>query len=600
MRLILAVILVASTALVACVPADTNKGAKELAPVDYLEAVEHYDKVLADAREKETAAIAFREETEAKFTQAKIVLVTDYLQRAEALAADNEKNCAIALGDAIDLLESIEQWDDKDSRLAGRLEQYRNEKAGLDQSLDALEKQIAAYQFGTAVQTVQSLLDKQPANKELLAKMELAAKLNTIYTTFQQQLEGKELKSAYDTGLILAEALPPNMDFNKSSARSNLIAAINAKADALFQNKKYSAAVDFLQQFNMAEFDGRIAEIMEAGGSDYYSRALQEDRAGNIYLSYLLLKKADEFQSGSTAVTQKDTTRFNLQKKTEDFVDKAIQEYIAIANFDSPSHDPDAGMQFSDSLTSYLYNVLPYGINILERDKIEMILKEKDQTKNIGEMLGADLVVTGRVSLFKIETSEDRRTATAKVVTGEQVAPNPEYTRMATQYGNDTGKWPNVPPATIITKTHQVINYNKGTAHLKGFAKVSVRIFDTSKATISFVKDYPASIEDVSEFQDEVKEADIPYIPKELMSSIEAKAAMRNEIVAAIGEVVQSSFNQRERRFLEQAKHMLQRREKNKAIELLAKGYHYSMMDQIADDNAAFIELRKTIDSILD
>ncbi len=600
MRLFLAVILVVSTALFGCVQTETSKTDKDLAPVDYLEAVEHYDEVLTDAIKKEEAAIAFRKDTEAKFIQAKVVLVSDYLNRAAVLASDNEKNSSVALREAISLLESIEKWDDKDSRLAGMLAQYREEKGEIDGTLATLEKQILDYRFGDANQTVQLLLAKRPANKELLAQKELIVKLNSLYATFQQQLKAGDLIKAHGTGLSLAKVLPSNMNFNKSTTRASLISAIEKKTKSLFQNKKYSAAVAFLQQFNLSEFDSKISEIRAMGSNDYYSRALREDKSGNIFLSYLLLKKADSFQSAAAAAKKKETIRFNLQKKNDDFVDKALQEYIAIASFDSPSHDPDAGVQFSDSLTSYLYNVLPYGINILERDKIDLILKEKNQSNNIGKMLGANLVVTGRVSLFKIETSEDKRTATAKVVTGEQAVPNPQYSQMMSTYGTDTRRWPTVPPATIVNKTHQLITYNKGTARLKGFAKVSVRIFDTSKATISFVKDYPAAIEDVSEFQDEVKEADIPYIPKKLMSSIEAKAAMRNEIVAAIGKVVQSSFNQRERRFLQQAQHMLQRREKQKAIELLAKGYHYCMRDQIPADNAAFVELQKTIDTILD
>ncbi len=636
MRLILAVILVASTVLVGCIPTETSKTDKDLAPVDYLKAVEHYDKVLYEAIAKEREAIAFRKETEKKFSQAKIVLVSDYLNRAAVLAANNEKNCSVALGEAISHLESIKKWDDKDSRLDGMLAQYQEEKAELDADLARLEEQFTGYRFGEAGQTVLKLLAKRPANKELLEKKELITKLNAAYTTFQQQLTAGELKKAHDTGLALAKILPSNMDFNKSAARSDLIAAIKAEAQALTDKKEYVAAIDFLKQFELSEFDQLITEAIEAkaklltqekkysaavaflkqfeppqfdnlidkirttGSNDYYSRALQEDTAGNTYLSYLLLKKADTFQNASTAAKKKDNVRFNLQKKNDDFVDQALQEYIAIASFDSPSHDPDAGLQFSDSLTSYLYDVLPYGINILERDKIDLILKERKQSNNIGRMLGANLVVTGRVSLFKIETSEDKRTATAKVVTGEKVVPNPEYTRMMSQYGTDTKKWPSVPAATMVNKTHQLISYNKGTARLKGFAKVSVRIFDTSKSAISFVKDYPAAIEDVSEFQDEVKAANIPYIPKKLMSSIEAKAAMRNEIVAAIGKVVQSSFNQRERRFLEQAKHMLQRREKQKAVESLAKGYHYCMRDRIPADNAAFIEMLKAIDTVLD
>ncbi len=600
MRFVLMAILTLSIALQGCVPTTTTQGDKALAPKDYLKAVEHYDKVLRDAIEKEQTAIAFRKETEAKFSHARTELVTDYLKRASILASNNAKSSAVAVGDAINLLEKIEQWDDKTSRLVKQLALYKKEKNKLDNALSLIEKQFGEYNFSKALATIVPLLKERPNNKELQTKKESATKLNSIYKTFQNQLKKGDLKEAHTTGKLLAKALPADMDFNKSAAKADLMKAIRAKADSLTQKNKFSAAVTFLNQFNLPELEGQIAQIKSSGSNAYYIRALKEDKAGNSFLSYLLIKKALTFQEKTSTSKAKETAIFNLQQKTSDYIDKSLQEYIAIASFDSPAHDPDAGMQFADSLTSYLYNVLPYGINILERDKIDFIMKEKKQGNNIGKVLGANLVITGRVSLFKIETSEDRRNATAKVITDEQVVTNPTYTQMLAQYGSNTKTWPSVPPATIVNKTHQMITYGKGTARLKGFAKVSIRIFDTSKAAISFVKDYPANIEDVSEFQDEVKEANIPYIPKKLISSVEAKTAMREKIVQEIGKVVQSSFDQRERRFLNLANHLLERREQQRAIEPLAKGYHYCLQENIPGDNKTFIEIQRLVDSILD
>lgn len=599
MRFILVMIIATSIAMQGCVPVNQS-GDKALAPKDYLKAVEHYDKVLHDAIKKEQAAITFRKETESKLIQAKIELVTDYLKQAATLAANNNKNSAIAVEEAIRLLEKIEKWDDKDRRLTKQLGLYRKEKSNLDQSLSLIEKQFSEYHFDKALQTITALLKERPANIELLAKKESTTQLDGIYKTFRRQLKTGDLKNANETSKILAAALPATMDFNKSSGKKDLMRAIQNKVDTLTRENKFSLAVNFLEQFNLPELEKQISQIKTNGSSFYYLRALKEDKLGNTFMSYVLINKALSFQEGSSSNKAKESAVFNLQQKSGDFVDKSLQEYIAIASFDSPAHDPDAGNQFADSLTSYLYNVLPYGINILERDKIDFILKEKQQKKNIGKVLGANLVITGRVSLFKIETSEDRRNATAKVVTGEQVVPNPQYTQMATQYGNDTRTWPSVPPSTVINKTHQMITYGKGTARLKGFAKVSIRIFDTSKSAISFVKDYTASIEDVSEFQDEVKEADIPYIPKKLMSSIEAKEAMRNEIVSEIGKVVQSSFDKRELRFLLSAKHLMERREYQNAIKPLAKGFRYCLQENIPADNQNFLEIQKLIDTILD
>jgi TolB-like protein len=292
-----------------------------------------------------------------------------------------------------------------------------------------------------------------------------------------------------------------------------------------------------------------------------------------------------------------------------------MQKYIAVASFDSPSNDPDSGKQFSDSLISYLYQVLPYGINILERDKIDFVLKERgSEAKSIGELLGVDLIITGTVSLYTVDRVVDERVATVRVKIGEETVLNPEFEQMLNFYGpdmsrwpqkmaqihgEDSSQWPRIPPRTVRRDQHQLMKYTKGTAQVKGFAKVSIRIFDTAKGTITFVKDFDATVVRTSEFQDEVQEANIPYIPMNLPTDTEIKEEMRKSIVTEVGKIVRSSFENREHRFLNQANFHLDRLEFDAAFEPLAEGYLYCLRDAIAPENEACVKMRGLIDMLV-
>jgi hypothetical protein len=245
--------------------------------------------------------------------------------------------------------------------------------------------------------------------------------------------------------------------------------------------------------------------------------------------------------------------------------------------------------------------MLPYGINILEREKIDVATQEHQVSKDkLGELLGVEMVITGTVSLFKVDQMVDRHKASVKVQTNEEVQENPAYQAMLRQFGPDEKLWSNVPPATITKHQSEMVNYEKGSGTLKGFAKVSVRIFDTEKGAISFVKDLEAKVNEQCEFQDEVQEANIPYIPLKLPSETEAKETMRKQIVDEIGKVIQASFENREKRFLNLARFYLERREPELALVPLAEGIVYGRQDNIPETHPDMMEIKRLIDTILE
>jgi len=142
-----------------------------------------------------------------------------------------------------------------------------------------------------------------------------------------------------------------------------------------------------------------------------------------------------------------------------------------------------------------------------------------------------------------------------------------------------------------------LLNYTKGTAKAKGFAKVSVRIFDTKKGAITFVKDFDATAMDSCEFQDEVKEASISYVPMSLPTDTEIKEQMRKKIVLEIAKVVEASFEHREMRFLNEVNFFIDRHEFEAALKPLVTGHLYCILDNIKPDNKTFVEIKRLIDN---
>lgn len=578
-------------------PPAVGLGDQALTAGDTIAAAKYYEEGLARVTD-----INLRRTVEGKLEQVKGIITENCLANA-ANALQRGEDRAKAFAEAIAILDECSHWD-QNHRIADARKKYQEEfhtftqgekqrRKSCENAIAEMKKFFSIYQFDPAVQVIEDALAKYPNDEELTKVQEVVLQGKHLYERMERQLKGGNLLFSLRDFEKLQEISPVDIQFADIPFKYDYTEPIRQKVKNLIENNMWGDASDFIEKWFLPDLQGTLTQVNLGASRFYYTRALQALKTEDYYLAYLLSVKALSYDNQNTGL-------FDLHKKASDIVDKSIQQYIAIASFDSPSNDLDAGMQFSDSLTSYLYGVLPYGINILERDRIDDILKEKTKsTDSLGKILGADLIVTGRVSLFQVEVNEDLRDVKAKVKTGEVLQENPEYNQMFKLHGNNTATWPTVPPQTITQDQFQIITYRKGYVKLQGFAKASVRIFDTGKAAITFVKDYPASIEEQCEFHDEVPEAGIEFKPKELISVIEAKSSMREKIIAEIGKVVQSSFNAREVRFLNEVNLYRERHEPDKAVIALAKGYFYCLKSNIPEDNQAFTSIRDLVKELI-
>jgi len=573
-------------------PAGVRMAQDHLSNQEYVKAAEVYSSEIAatqDAKKRMTL--------ELKLSEVKSLIATQYIGHAQAQLNASGDPTRRDLQGQIQYLSTVLKWDDANSNINSEIERLNQFDEYLqEQANKLLVKAISAshdYQYDEAIQLLAKAKIVNDVDEALIAAETKILGQRKAYWKIESLLGSKQLTEAMEVFKLLSSSFSEPLDLCVAPFKQQALLLIRNDVDDMTHVGNWSAALDYLGTIQCPELDEKIATTRQLAADHFYTVAAQALKVENPHKAYLYANRAIELLPGSIDL-------FNLRKLAKDGMDKSIQSHIAVASFESPSNDVDAGRQFSDSLISYLYQVLPYGINILEREKIDYVLNENQSgTRQIGDILGADLVVTGAASLFKVDNDTDQRTATVKVTLGEEVVENPVFSQNMKLYGTDLSTWPEIPPKTIQKGEVELIRYTKGTGKKKGFAKVSVRIFDTEKGTITFVKDYEANITKISEFQDEVADAGIEYIPLNLPTDTELKEEMRKGIVAEVAKVVQASFDNREIRFLNQVNFYLTRREYDAALIPLAQGYYYCLQDGIPSDNEYFVAMTNRIKELI-
>jgi hypothetical protein len=332
------------------------------------------------------------------------------------------------------------------------------------------------------------------------------------------------------------------------------------------------------------------ADLIKQGSAFYLQKAKEEMAASNrLGYAYFAAVKAFEMNPN-------DATIFALHRDYSDIFEKQIRVQIAISGFDTPVKEPDAGNQFSDALIARLVETLPYGIKILERRRIDEVLKEKGrQLKELSDELKVEMFIVGNVSALQVEHQRSENMGTVVIAKGTKKEPNPEYNMMMMQYGPNQKKWPRIPPATIDTPENQVVNYKMGREKVNGLMVVSVRIFDAAKADITVAKEFKIPLEVEGEFNDAVPDAKIVAKALSLQSDLDIKEQMRLKLVKDVAELIFKSYEFRERRFSISADWLLGRQEYDKAVLELARGYFYCNKDKEnlegKEKNASFAKI---------
>jgi hypothetical protein len=375
-----------------------------------------------------------------------------------------------------------------------------------------------------------------------------------------------------------------------SAAKTQEVRVLRRQFRQLVNAHQYYTAYLMLSKSKYkGEFIREFSELRQNGAPFYLDQARRRVNDKNVTRAYLESVKGLE-------LNPKCPGMFEMHRDTRDKVLDMVQQYIAIPAFGSPQDNPDVGVQFTDALISYLFRILPYGINIVERGKIDMLMAEhKREFSEVANILNVDLIVTGNVSLLTIDRQDTKSQSTVRAPVGEKLEVNPEYEAyiQTNDPRHPTGASP--PPKTIKVKQFGTFTINKGRATIKGFSSVAVRIFNTSKGRITYAQEFNANFKAADDYQDGLDLAGIESDPLDLPSDTEIKEKLRNQIVKQLSDVIQAQFAKRERTFLQNATYHISRRETKLAIDELAKGFLYCVKAKVGFNDPDFTEIRNKI-----
>lgn len=567
-------------------PLELKKGDDLYSKGNAIEALTYYEIALKKAQTESQ-----RSEISDAIEETKTKIVDNILHEASLAYHESTPPAIPSIEKAVSILDQGLAYDDKVKRLAGKIQEYNIEEQEILSSVAKSIKKAKALASKGELLEARSVLEKAQSIHPFCEQLrDQVAHLESFIEKQKRQylvqidelLTNGEVKKADDMLKKLAFIAPdyPRLEALQAEIANGRKKQLLDNMPPLTSQNKYYTAFRLLVASGYEGLDSHIDHISALGGQYYYDKAKAYSDSGDIILAYVAVVKAKE-------LLPNDVRIFQLLIKLEDILEKEIQKYIAILTFGAPANDPDAGKLFSGALMSSLFKKLPYGINIVEGENIDLLEKEKAlDLQNLGNRLGVDLMITGNVSLFKVEKRVVESMATQKMKVGEETRPNPEYNQMLQTYGKNVSKWPRQVPMTYTEEKFEIVKYKKGSVHAKAFGNVSIRIFDSKKAAIVFAKDLNGTIETSDDFQDSVPGANIPEDRLEVPSETELKGQLRDKIVQGTLDTILDIFENREERFLQWTLIHIKRKEYHEALKFLAQGYLYCKKSQTENDTS--------------
>ena len=495
------------------------------------------------------------------------------------------------------MLQQASKYDPDGSLLGNDIGRYQNTLSQLDTDNNNRAQKVkeltAAQQFVDAQKTLNAI---KQTDSEFSNLSQLNSQFVTNYGAFLEKiiLNNYRLGKVEDARIAMAQW--QSLGFSKADQdrlhaiiKKQEINVLTKQSRQLIKKKQYYMA---FMKLNKSPFKADMQDMMNKirnnGPRFYLDQARKRYAIGDSSRAYLEAVKGKELNPDFPGI-------FEMHRDQRDKILSKVQQYIAIPAFDSPKDSPDIGTQFSDALISYLFRILPYGINIVERGKIDILLQEhKREFSQVADILNVDFIVTGNVSLLKIDRQDNKSQSTVRAPIGEKFIVNPEYEAFL-QAGTGQNSTIKPPVKTIKIKEYGNFTINQGSSTIKGFAGVAIRIFDTSKGRITYAQEFNANYQATDDYKDSLEIAGIEGDPLTLPTNTEIREKLRKQIVKQVADIVQQQFEKREKSYLKSARYHLSRREKDIAIKKLARGFLYCVKAKINFKDSDFTEIREKI-----
>ena len=327
--------------------------------------------------------------------------------------------------------------------------------------------------------------------------------------------------------------------------------------------RTYMPSITSEAQFKTVQKD-LTAKLMERAEKSFMERELWGG-------ALVWLQKAE-------LLTPNNQELFQKIVDVKDRISRRIRKSVAVFDFGSPSNNRDAGKIVADKLITYLHKNASGDLRIIEREKLESILREMQlgqtglvdikSAQTVGKMRGIDTFIMGNVLQYSTKTTDNASTAQVKVLVDEEDVPNPEFQFWSMQNPRATQEdLRRAPARTIKKRNYQFISYKHGIARINAMLEISYKLVDTLSGENVVTNTIPGRAIKEDKYQDAVAMANIPYDPLELPTEAEVLDDLTNQKVGEMGQSVLKKFQSLEVEYLKDARAHEKRRNFEQAIE---------------------------------
>lgn len=572
--------------LIACAPQSPEMDLAELAHQsgELEDAHWYYLKVLEKEPNNAEAAQELK-----KLNQRLAAIV---LQKVQGQLASTENKTALVLRENLEELEAARKYDPDGKVFTNLLAEIKLDLNGIDSDNRRRGELIdEALNTGNIPQALTHFNEIHLADpeSELLQRVEdriIRAYLTQFTSILEAYLKAGKLPEANAD----LEKLP-GLGFSGSAVKliresynKFVTKTVPGKVDKnINAGSYYKAYLSILNNGLENQLGDRLALIKSGGARFYFERAKEyvaQEKMHRAFLEVLKGHTLDPEHSGIAEVY--GDTRVKLQG--------GLQKFIAISGFGSPRNKPNLGPRISDELIARLWDRLPYGITIRERQEVDIALTGKRQwLKEVCNLLNVDLIVTGKVSLIEVDRHKSERTGVIRFQTGSEKGLNPAYLEWLRNQAGDP------PPKHVAVPIYGNGPYRAGKVRLIGVARATMKMFDAKKGAITYAKE--SHVEHVvdDEFQFGIGRTVIDEDPLKLPSEVEIIAAVESKLVKQLADVVLIRYGQLIPKLIQAAKDHINRKEVEAAMKPLAEGFLYASKSKSSLDNSEFRELRSLL-----
>ncbi len=268
---------------------------------------------------------------------------------------------------------------------------------------------------------------------------------------------------------------------------------------------------------------------------------------------------------------------FYRSQAMEDEIERRLRKSIAVFDFSPPSGAPDAGAIFADNLSTFLFKNAGKDIRILEKESIRSIPEEMkleqigmvsaNTAKEMGQVYGIDVAVTGNVLQYNVDSTSYSNTKTVTYQV-KQTEENIDYLNWKARNPKPTREELDKAPVPFIHKLVDMQKEYNVSSHKKvAFVTVSFRIVDVNTGENVLVDTIARSKTATDDTSAGVQVADIEFDPLEIPTDTELLQELTNEVVEELGKEALRPLQALERTYFERGEKYLQRRDNTAAAE---------------------------------